>query len=211
MHFRNTASGHVDVYASSWASGYTATTVTSVTPSGPLDDDWSIGVGGPSGGDLYLTRLRGGSTGKVEVHVLSAASGYHQYSLHSATAFPALVTGQLADAMPARGTGDLYVVLRSRTSSGHSELHALRAAGGYQSWITHTATPVATTPDRTVAQWAIGTAPTPDLLYLPTVATGSGRVETHVLTAGSRWSAWGLHAATTLPAAPYPTWQLSLG
>ncbi|MDQ2755276.1 MAG: peptidoglycan recognition protein [Actinomycetota bacterium] len=210
VHRRGTTSGRVEVRVASWASGYTSTTVDAVTPMPALSDEWQVAVGGPTGGGVYLVRLRGGSSRAVEVHVLDSDSDYTRWSQHTATGLPPLAASSRPTVLVAKDSGDLFAVLHGSTGSRRTEVHVATAASRYRSFSAHAVTPVGTTED-TRAQWLLGTAATPDVYLVPTAGTGSGQVEVHRISAASRWSAFSLHVATNLPPYGGLRWQFSMG
>ncbi|MEO8829559.1 peptidoglycan recognition protein, partial [Lapillicoccus sp.] len=170
-----TPSGKVELHVVSWASYYRDTIVNTVTPMSAFipDSQWQLSVGGPGGGDLYLVGLSGTGSGKVEVHALSAASNYSQWSLHSTTALAQGFSASSSRFIVAKYSGDLYLLLHGSTGSGRTEVHTLTAASGYQSFNFHAVTPIGRTDDRT-ASWALGTDSVPNILFLPLTGTGSG-------------------------------------
>jgi SpoIID/LytB domain protein len=151
--------------------------------------------------DLHAVLLQGGASGAVELHSLSSDSGYREFSGHHATAFG------LADPsewrfLVAPGTHDLYGVKLRGTASGRVEVHVLSAASGYRTFSGHHATaqpvlPVGMATDVALAPWPGGSAA--DVYLIPTSATGSGRVEVHVLAASSGYTSFRAHLATALP------------
>ena len=213
VRLRGGASGRVEVHVMSWASGYRDFTVHAATPLAPmaLDGTTQVTVGGPGGGNLYFIAYGTTGSGTVEVHALSSSSSYTQFLVRSPTALGANTATADARYLVAKGSGDLYAILHgTRTGSGRTEVHALSAASGYRQFVMHTATPAGPTLDRS-AVWALGTAPTPDVFFVPVSGTGSGAVEVHRLSPSSSYSTWTLHAATSLPAGSYPGWQFGFG
>ncbi len=207
-----TPSGKVEIHVASWASNYRDTTVNTVTPMSSFtpDANWQIAVGGPSGGDVYFIALGTTGTRTVEIHSLTANSSYNEWGIHSGSALTASYSAATARFLVARGSGDLYAILHGTTGSGRTEVHALTASSGFQSFNMHAATPMGPTSDSQV-QWLLGPGSTPDVNFVPLANTGSNAVEVHRLSASSYYSSWTLHAATNLPLAPSPIWQFSLG
>jgi hypothetical protein len=215
LHVRNTDSGFVELRVATWASGYQVSEILDQPlpfPAQPPEDPFQFAIGGPSGGDLYLVKTRDTESQRIELHALSAASAYREWSLH--VALP-LAAGSLAAVdqvryLVSRGGSDLYLIIHQGTGSGRSELHRLSASSGYQTFTSHVALPAGYTTDRTV-QWQLGTAAEPDLFLLLLDAAASGRQEVHRLSAATSWTQWNLHSATDLPMVPFPTWQAGLG
>ena len=198
------ASGTVELHSLSGASGYTSFTTHAATAFGQADPtDWRFRVA-RSSGDLYGIKLRGTASGRVEVHVLSAASGYRTFVGHHATAQPALAADMLADVAlapwPGGSANDVYLVPYTATGSGRVEVHVLAAASGYTSFLTHSATALSTATVRP-GEWTflVGDTPAGDLVGVwHSGATGSGRTEVHTLSQGSGYSAFNRQVATPL-------------
>ena len=207
-----TPSGKVEIHVASWASNYQDTTVNTITPMSSFtpDTNWQISVGGPSGGDVYFIGLGATGSGTIEVHSLTADSGYTQWYMHSASALPTGYPSATSRFLVARGSGDLYAILHGTTGSGRSEVHALSASSRYQSFVMHAATPVGPTTDSKVS-WLLGPGSVPDVNFVPLTNTGSNTVEVHRLSASSYYSSWAVHAATNLPPVSFPIWQFGLG
>ena len=213
LHLRNTASGRVELRVATWASGYQSSEILDrPLPLGTHapDDPFQFAIGGPTGGDLYVIRTRDGQTGRVEVHALSAASGYTTWILHSASALPAGRYVAATSRLLIGRTGDLYLVLHGATGSGRAELHRLSAASRYTTFTLHRALPVGYTDD-SWAQWLLGTADEPDLFLVLLSGGGSLRQEVHRLGAAGGWASFTQHAATDLPMAGFPLWQVGMG
>jgi hypothetical protein len=86
--------------------------------------DWD-GDGTP---DLVAIKKSNTGSGSTEVHVLSGASGFQQFILHTGTAlhqtddtFAFAVVDWDGD-----GTPDLVAIKKSNTGSGSTEVHMLR-------------------------------------------------------------------------------------
>jgi len=207
-----TSSGRTEVNVVSAASAYRETVLTTVTPLSTFapDDAFQLSVGGASGADLYVVGLKGTGSGKTEIHALSAAGHYRDWSLHAVTA---LETGYPSGSfrfLVARPSGDLFLLAHGTTGSGWSEVHALTASSGYQTFSVHAATPQGATSDSS-ASWVLGAGTNPDVLFLPLTASGSGNVEVHRLSGATAYGTWTLHAKTSLPAVAYPSWQFGMG
>lgn len=138
--------------------------------------------------DLFGIKLRGTASGKMEVHVLSAASGYRQFVLHRATAQPALPPMVEVDIAVGSYGGDrrsnVYVIEKQATGSGTVEVHVLSAASSYTSFLLHSASKLKTW-DVQPGQWDffIGDAAgSGDLVGIHDGAgTGSGKSDMHTL------------------------------
>lgn len=199
-----TPSGRVEVHGA--ARGYTSLQTDAATAfPAAVPADWRFFLapyGGSGKPDLFGVHLRGTGSGKVEVHVLSAASGYNTFTAHVATAQPALapgaplqiaLTGYAGDRQP-----DLYFIPWAATGSGRVEVHVLSATSGYQTWVAHAATALPTS--QVVAtewQFLVGDRTgAGDLVAVHHSGTASGKTEAHVLSQASGYQTWTLHVAT---------------
>lgn len=205
----NTGSQSVEVHALARSTNYATFDQHSATAFGTVAAaDWQFFVapyGGDGQPDLYGVKLRDTASGKVEVHVLSAASGYQSFLLHVATAQPQLPVGASVDVALGSynrdGQQDLYVIPWANTGSAKVEVHVLTAASTYQAFAVHVATAL---PTSSIAagewQFLVGDAPGQGDLFAVHAAgsTGSGRTEVHVLSQTSGYQTWTVHVATAL-------------
>jgi hypothetical protein len=187
---RHTASGKVEVFILTAASGYRTFTRHHVTPIDDFTDNrWSFAM---RGRDLVcvLKNNGAGRTGskKVEVHVLSGASGYRTFTGHHVTPIDEFRDDRWSFAIAGR---DLLGVLKNnerrrggRTGSGKVEVHILSGASDYKTFITQQATPIDEFTDR---RWDFTVAGR-DLVCVmkhnrrgESGRTGSGKVEVHIL------------------------------
>jgi len=152
--------------------------------------------------DLYALKMNS-TAGTLEVHVLSGASGYSQFIVHSTTALaqtnPNVFAFDVGD-YNKDGVPDLYCIGMNGTGSGSSEMHILSGAANYQSFLVHAVLPVAQTSS---SQWnfAVGDYNrdgTADLYMMKLNGTGTATVETHIVSGASNFSSWLLH--TGVPA-----------
>lgn len=142
-------------------------------------------------GDLFAISKSNTGSGTTEVHVLSADSGYREFSLHTPTALHE--TGSNAEFALAPNR-DLFVILKNGTSSGTTELHALSAASNYSEFVLHTATAL----HETYENFEFELADNGDLFAIAKNGTGSRTTEVHVLSAESGYQEFSLHTATAL-------------
>ena len=164
--------------------------------------------------DLYAIGTAGTGSGKVEVHVLSAASNYQTWVAHMATALPLPAAGQFEFAVSgadAKGRPDLYAIKYAGTGTGRVEVHALSAASNYQTWTVHAPTALGVSAP---GQWSYlvgGRGGASDLTAVARYAgTGSGRTEVHALSQASGYQSFTVHAVTPLGPTPDPSWDYSL-
>ncbi|MGV1006980.1 MAG: SpoIID/LytB domain-containing protein [Dermatophilaceae bacterium] len=183
------------------SSGGTATGPSVTTGLGGSDnDDWRFFLSRDA--DLVCVRLRNTGSGKVEVHTLTAASGYTVFSVHAATAMPALAASapvQVAvSSLDRSGAPDLWLILTAGTGTGTTELHVLSAASHYQQWTMHSGTAFGIYPPGAVTYLVGDAAGEGNLVAVMPVTTGSGRTEAHILSRSSWWKTFTLHMATPL-------------
>jgi len=79
-------------------------------------------------------------SGRTEVHILSRASGYQNFTLHVATPLGYTNDTHFAYTLGDHDNGgipDLY--LMNGSGSGQTEVHVLSGASDYSSWIEQTA------------------------------------------------------------------------
>lgn len=206
---RGGGSGRVEVHVLSGASGYRTFTVHAATPL-PADLDpsqWQWGVASYRGSgrpDLYAFRTAGGGSGRAEVHVLSAASGYSRWVAHAATPLLAMTADRVTFlAGDERGRGAVTAILHGPTGSGRTEAHRLTADSGFRSFDLHAATALGPS---TAGDYHFGLGDQDgdgifDLHATDTEGTGSGTVELHVMAGRTRYGSWLTHAASNLPEA----------
>lgn len=201
------SSGVVDVHALSARSGYQTFVQHRSTVLGQVPTaDWKFLIAPYAGDrqpDLYAIRMRGGASGMVEVHVLSAASNYHTFLTHFASGMRALAPGVGTVALGQfgqDGAEDLFVVLDANTGSGNVEVHVLSAADHFHTFLAHRATALSESGAATEWQFLVGDgAGNGDLVAVhESGSTGSGTTEVHVLSAADGYHSYSRHAATPL-------------
>ena len=146
--------------------------------------------------DLYGVHFANTGSGQVEVHVLSAASNYQQWILHTATPMSASgLTRSNVQFVPGSLFGDqrpnIYAILLSGTGSGNVEIHALSDASSYNSWALHSTTAFSTG-SVSAANWQFRIGDrggSGDLIAIVHGGTSSGKTEVHVLARTSGYQA----------------------
>jgi hypothetical protein len=169
------------------------------------DADWRFFVApyrGSGDPDLWGVGLRGTGSGKVEVHVLSADSGYRKFAAHIATAQPVLPAGRGVDLAVSSYAGDrqsnLFIIPWQSTGSGTVEVHVLSEASGFTRFLTHSASALPTAQVRP-GEWrffasdAQGSGDLVGLWHLGD--TGSAKSEVHSLSRSSGYQSWASHLA----------------
>jgi hypothetical protein len=141
-----------EVHVLSGASKFQRWIVQSGTPLGTIDASrgtFELGDYNRDGvPDLAVILMNQTGTGRTEVHILSGASAFQQWLLHTGTPLEMTTATRwqfkMADAN-GDGTSDLYAVKMSATGTGSTEVHVLSGASGFQSWLVQTGTPLAPT------------------------------------------------------------------
>src|SRR5687767_4441945 len=113
------------------------------------DQRWAIALWPSAAGrpDLYLIKKSGTGSGKTEVHILTAASGYTQFALQTATGL------HLTDETWEFGLGDylgdgrpdLIGIKKRATGTGRTEVHIFSARSNYATPVLQTGIPVGET------------------------------------------------------------------
>lgn len=214
IHTANTGSGQVEVHVLSQVSGYTQFVAHIATPLAAVAaDQWQFQVSPVSGdaaADLVGIRYAGTASGHVEVHIVSAASGYHAWSLHAETALASVAPGSWDFLVgDAAGRGNLVAIDRAG-ASGHTEAHILSRDSGYHQFTLHKALPLAPT-STTTCEFSLADLNgdgVPDLAVTLVQGTGSGHTELHVLSGSTNFGQWQLHTTTGFAALDPTAWTL---
>lgn len=212
------SSGRVDLHTLTAASGYQTFTRHTITALAQRPtSDWTYLVApyqGDGQPDLYAICVRGCASGRVEVHVLSAASNYSTFLAHIATALGAVPAAQHPEirlgSYGADGREDLFLVIDHGTGSGQVEVHVLSAAANYSTFLTHRATALAAPASGQGWDYLIGDAAgAGDLVAIhDSGTTGSSATELHVLSEASGYQAYSAHDATGLALGSTTTYAL---
>jgi hypothetical protein len=139
--------------------------------------------------DVYAIKKSNTATNSTEVHRLSAASNYQQFTLQTGTALHETdQTFQFAFAEPFfvdgsvdlyDGSVDLYAIKKSNSGTNSTEVHRLSAASNYQQFTLQTGTVL----HETDATWEFGITAGQDLLGVKKSGTGTHSTEVHIV----RW------------------------
>lgn len=217
------ASGRTEVHVLDGASGYKTYSLHAATPLGASGSDHSytfdLGDYDRDGTeDLFIIQRGSTGTGTTEVHILSGASNFQTWLLHTGSALAPAGGGLhwkfLVGDYDRDGTPDLYAVSK-QGGSGQTEVHVLSGAARYQTWLLHTATALGATGSD--ASWDFALADRDgdgqlDLYALSKVGTGTGSTEVHILSgAGGAFRTWLLHTGTGLGlTGSTESWQFGL-
>lgn len=182
-----------------WGSGAAAQGYRLQTPTamGPTPDTWSFQVF--SNGDLVGIQ-RQGSTGKTEVHVLTASSNFQRFALQTATA---LANCDDSWEFVALANRDLLAVRRGG-ASGKTEVHVLDADRDYRAFRLQVPTALPPTDRR----WSFGANAEGDLFCINRLSS-TGQTEVFVLDARSRYAKVALQTHTALHATD-TTWDFGV-
>lgn len=156
-----------------------------------------------SNGDLYAIFRSGTGTRSTEVHVLSAASGWTEFSNETGTVLPETDGSwefQLAENL------DLFAFKKSATGTGSTEVHVLTAESNYQQYSLETGTAL----QETDSSWELLLAANRDVFAIRRTGTGTNSTEIHVLSAESGYQAFSLHTGTGLEESSRAQWDLAL-
>ena len=184
-----TGSGTTEIHVLSAASGYQQFSLQTGTALHPTDHTFEFCVA--VNGDVFAIKKSDTGSGTTEIHVLSAASGYQQFSLQTGTA---LHPTDHTFAFCLAANGDVFAIKKSGTGSGATEIHVLSAASGYQQFSLQSGTAL----HQTDATWAFAVAANRDLVAIKTSGTGTGTTEIHVLSAASGYQQFSLQTGTVL-------------
>jgi hypothetical protein len=155
---------------------------------------------GPSN-NLYVIIKAGTGSGKTELHVLTAASNYQTFSVHTATAFGP--TDASWEFEVDKVNGDLYGIAKAGTGSGATELHVLSASSNWQAFTVHTATAFGSYLPLSDFKWQL--AANHDLFLIDKRYT-----QVHAASAASNWQAFNVHATSALGPTNSAQWDFDL-
>lgn len=146
------------------------------------DGTWAFAV--DHAGDLYAIKKQGGGTNSTEVHILSAASNYQQFRLHTKTALHptddnwafALAPINLNTTPPAISHLDLFAINKQGATTS-TEVHVLSARSNYQDFVLHTSTAL----PPTSTDWAFAVTSNRDLFAIKKRGTGTNSTEIYII------------------------------
>ena len=142
-------------------------------------------------GDVYAIKQLHTGSHSTEIHVLSAASNYQQFSLQTGTCLHE--TDRSFDFLLAPN-GDLYALKKSATDSHTTEVHVLSAADKYQKFSKQTGTCLHETDD--TFAFTLGT--NNDIYAIKKRNTDSHSTEIHILSAADNYQRFSLQTGTCL-------------
>ena len=184
-----TGSGTTEIHVLSAASGYKEFSLQTGTALHPTDQTFEFGIAGNR--DVFAIKKSGTGSGTTEIHVLSAASGYREFSLQTGTALHQ--TDQTFE-FGIAANRDVFAIKKNGTGTGTTEIHVLSAASGYQQFSVQTGTALHPT-DQT---FEFGIAANRDVFAIKKSVTGSGTTEIHILSASRGYGGFTLQTGTVL-------------
>lgn len=182
---KNGAGCKVEVHRVTGLTNYQNPDIHSSTWFGCADSD--NGIWQMVDGDLYFIKTKNTGSGRIEVHTATRDSNYTR-GAHYATAYG---QGEINNGTFQMVGKDLYFI-KVRNTGGTIEVHAVTGASGYQTFSVHSATSFGLA-DADNGSWRMyGT----DLALVKTKNTPGNKVELHVVTRGSNYKAFSVHAST---------------
>ncbi len=206
----STGSGMTEVHALSAGSGFAQFSVHAATSLGltGTGENWQFLFGDydrDGVDDLYAISKSGTGTHSTEVHVLSGASGFKTWLLHTGTAL-----GETGDSEAFKfalgdfnrdGVLDLFAISRTGTGTHSTEVHVLNGATNFGNWLLHTGSALGETGTGANWKFLVGDYDrdgAPDLYAISRTGTGTHSTEMHVLSGASNYGTWLLHTGTAL-------------
>lgn len=186
---RNTGTSSTEIHVLSAAATYQSFAQQTGTALHETDDSFQFLLA--ANRDVFAIKKNGTGTGSTEIHVLSAASGYQQFSLHTGTSLHETSDDFEFLIAPNR---DIFAIKKNATGTGTTEIHVLSAASNYQSFILQTGTCLHET-DNT---FQFGMAPNRDIYAFKKKNTGTNSTEIHVLASNSNYQCFSLQTGSEL-------------
>lgn len=134
-------------------------------------DDWRFAVA--PNRDLVVIKMQGQSS--TEVHILSAASNYQQFSLQTGTALHK-TNGSAWDFALAPNR-DVFAIKKQGGATTSTEVHVLSAENSYQQFALQTGTVLHPTQEN----WAFAVTPERNLFGIKKMGTATKSTEVHII------------------------------
>jgi hypothetical protein len=144
-----------------------------------------------SNGDLFAIKKSSTGTHSTEVHILSASSGYKNFSLQTGTALHETDDTFTFLLAPNR---DIFTIKKRNTGTHKTEVHVLSASNSYQSFILQTGTALHETDN----SFDFLLASNRDIFAIKKSNTGTHKTEIHMLSASSNYQNFSLQTGTAL-------------
>ncbi|MCJ1396806.1 hypothetical protein MMC18_009698 [Xylographa bjoerkii] len=190
---KDTGTGTVEVHVASEASGYQQRVLETGTTFGlEYDGVWTMAdTTGDGKLDLIFIKIANTPSGRVEVHIASGASNYQSRILETATTFVNETDGTwlLVPWAQKRQPGgptlpqDLVFIKTANTGTNTVEVHVASAASKFQTRVFEQGTTFAPETDGTWLMINYTGRANPDLAFIKTANTGTGKVEVHIAAA----------------------------
>ena len=184
-----TGTGSTEVHVLSAASGYRAFSHQSGSALHETDGRFAFALG--RNRDVYAFKKTNTGTGSTELHVLSAASGYAQFSLQTGTALHE--TDDTFELLVA-SNGDVFAIKKSNTGTHRTEVHVLSSASGYTQFSLQTGTAL----HETDATFAFALDAHRNLFAIKRSNCGTFSTEVHVLSATTNYQSFAVQTGTIL-------------
>jgi hypothetical protein len=156
--------------------------------------------------DLWVIERIHTDTGRTKVHTLSGDDRYRAFRVHSSTPLRETSSDHsfefLRGDFNGDGSEDLYVIQKTGTGSGHTEVHVLNGADLFHSCLmAFRPTPLLETGSDST--WVFQLADFNrdrilDLYAIEKLGAASGYTEVHVLNGADRFASFLLHTRTTI-------------
>ncbi|KAF9917573.1 hypothetical protein BX616_000571 [Lobosporangium transversale] len=179
---RKTSTNTVEVHVADAASGYQNFVLRTGTCF-ICDDNgvWTMS----RKGDLVFIKTRNCGSNMIEYHVASKATNYQQFTQHVATDFGVEDNGTWCLAPKCDGDfADLYYIKTRNTKCGMVEVHAVSASSGWKSRVIDVATSFYPEDNGRWLMVDFTHHERPDLAYIKTRSTDTGKIEVHVTKPG---------------------------
>lgn len=149
--------------------------------------------------DLIIIKKYNTGTRSTEVHILSGATNFQQFILHTGT--PQEETGDNYDFDMADwdrdGYPDLVIIKKNGTGTGMTEVHILSGASNFQRFLLHTGTAQQPTGNEYVFRMGDWDGDgKPDLFGIKKNNTGTRSTEVHILSGASNFQKFLLQTGT---------------
>ena len=158
------------------------------TPLQETDSSFQFAVA--SNNDLFAIKKRNTGSHSTEVHVLSAASNYQSFILHTGTPLEETDDSFFFALTYSR---DLVAIKKNHTGTHTTEVHILSAASNYQTFTLQTGTALA----ETDTNFDFAVASNSDIFAIQK-QTGTHSTEVYVLSAVGHYQRVALHTGTAL-------------
>jgi microsomal dipeptidase-like Zn-dependent dipeptidase len=147
--------------------------------------------------DLVFIKTSNSDSGKIEVHIASGASNYQTSLLDVATRYAPETDGVWTMADYDRdGIPDLVFIKTSNTDTGKIEMHIASGASNYQTSLLDIGTRYAPETDGVWTMADYDFDGIPDLVFIKTRNTGTGKIEVHIASGASKYQTSLLDVAT---------------